>query len=980
MTESLFVAREQELRHLREILDRTLSGQGQVCFITGEAGAGKTSLMEEFANQAQTAHSALLIAVGNCNAHTGIGDPYLPFREVLSLLTGDVESKLTQGAISQENAGRLQGFWRVSSKVVMDLGPDLIDIFLPGAGLVTKAGALVAGNAGWRSRLGLLRQSQPYRPEGDEKTRINLQDTQQNHIFEQFTRVLLELAAQRPLIIMLDDLHWADSSSISLLFHLARRSAHSRILLLCTYRPEDVALGRSDDRHPLESVVNEIKRLYGDIQLRLEHDDKVNGRRFIDALLDAQPNKLGPRFRESLLHHTGGQALFTTELLNGMRERGDLVEDANGYLVEGLTLDWHVLPARVEGVIEERIKRIALELQELLTVASVEGEVFSAQVVARVQKLGERELLHRLDKELRQQHRLVHEEGVKRIGDQRLSQYRFRHSLLQHYLYHNISQSEREILHECVAQVLEQLYGGSGEEIAGQLAWHYEQAQVPDRAADHYLVAGQRAMRLFANDEAVKLLQHGLALLGTLPTCAGNTERTVKLQLALGKAQWKMGLAPQSMATYQQAAETARVMQSGEYLAQAALGYDDPRYRFNFPTQPAVNLLEEALGALGEEDSMLRVRVVCGLVRAEGHRMNETILATLLAQAIAMAQRLDNPMALFTALQAKLYTHRHPDRIGERLAIKEDLLQSALRIGDQEPLLDAYMLRIDDLLAIGDIEAVDADIAAMQSIVEEVAEPFYDYCLTTKRAMRALLQGRFDEAERYAEQGMECSRHLDVDNAEGVFGMQMFSIRRQQGRLQGLAPVIRHFVQNHSAASAWQPGLALVYSELGDETAARTEFERLSVNDFADIPKDALWQTCLSYLSDICAFLGDARRAKTLYQLLLPYARLAIVVGNSVACYGAASRNLGQLAAILSRWQEAEEHFRHAIEFNARLQALPWLAHSKQQYAAMLLLRGKADDRDQANALLAEALEIAQRLGMQNLAAKIEGKGERQSH
>jgi len=972
LAESRFVARTTELKRLRETLDLSLAGKGQLCFLTGEAGAGKSTLALEFSRQAQAAHADLLMAVGNCNAQTGIGDPYLPFREILGQLTGDVESKLTQGAISPENASRLQSFLSVSGRAVVELGPDLIDIFLPGAGLVARASALVTGDGGWRKKLDRLREERTSRPLMDESPRGNLQSGQQSHIFEQFTRLIIELAAQRPLIIVLDDLHWADESSTSLLFHLARRITDSRILVLGTYRPEDVAYGRGERRHPLESVVNEIKRLYGEVQLPLAEDDEAKGRRFIDALLDTRPNRLEAAFREKLLRHTRGQALFTTELLNGMVTRGDLVEDVDGQLVEASTLDWEALPARIEGVIEARINRVSPELQELLSVASVEGEVFTAQVAGQVQGLGEREVLRSLDKELGQLHRLVQEVGVKRVGGQRLSQYRFRHSLLQRYLYNLISQSEREILHEQVAELLEEVYSGQDEEVAGQLARHYERARIADKAANYYLVAANRAMRLFANEEAADLLQRGLEVLGDLADAAEHVELVARLRLALGRAQWKLGLAPESMATYQRAARNARALQSAELLAQAALGYDDPRFRFNFPAEPAVELLEEALQALGDENSRLRVRVICALLRAQGHRMHEVVRRSLVDHAVAMARGLADPVAIYDALVAKAQSSPQADRLEERLATRDEVVQWAERIGDQAPLLDAYMYRIDDLLALGDIARVDADIGAMESIAGELGEPFYDYCLTTKRTMRELLEGRFEDAERHAHLGMECSQQMEVSNAEGVYGMQMFSIRRLQGRLQGLAPIISHFVTERPDASCWSPGLALVYAELGDETAARNEFEKLAYGDFAGIPHDSLWQTCLSFLSDVCAFLGDPERAAALYDLVLPYAAQTIVVGNSVACNGAASRHLGQLATVLEQWDTAEQHFQHAIEFNTKLRALPWLACTRHQYARMLLARGGPGDLEQASSLLTDALAMARLLDMRSLVKNVE--------
>jgi adenylate cyclase len=160
MSEQVFVARENQLAQLNEFLGRALAGQGTVCFVTGEAGAGKTALVTEFARRAQEAHDGLLVALGDCNAQTGIGDPYLPFRLVLQMLTGDVEPGLERGAISRENARRLRDFLRVSGQVPVDLGPDLVDILVPGVGLATRAGAFIAGRVGWLDRLQELTEGQ----------------------------------------------------------------------------------------------------------------------------------------------------------------------------------------------------------------------------------------------------------------------------------------------------------------------------------------------------------------------------------------------------------------------------------------------------------------------------------------------------------------------------------------------------------------------------------------------------------------------------------------------------------------------------------------------------------------------------------------------------------------------------------------------------------------------------------------------------
>jgi tetratricopeptide (TPR) repeat protein len=265
---------------------------------------------------------------------------------------------------------------------------------------------------------------------------------------------------------------------------------------------------------------------------------------------------------------------------------------------------------------------------------------------------------------------------------------------------------------------------------------------------------------------------------------------------------------------------------------------------------------------------------------------------------------------------------------------------------------------------------VDAEIEAHGSLVEKLQQPLYLQARFVIRAMRALLEGRFEQAERLAQEALTYGQRWQVDNVEGVFGMQMFTIRREQGRLQELAPVVKSFVEQYSAASTWRPGLALIYSELGLKQEARTEFERLAVNEFADLPRDTVWMTCIAYLSEVCAFLGDSARAAILYQLLLPYAGYNLHNG-AIVFYGAASRYLGLLAATMARWHEAEQHFEDALEMHARMGARPWLARTQHEYAEMLLAQGKEEDRATAMSLLDEALAISRELGMKSLVEKV---------
>ncbi|HEY44727.1 MAG TPA: protein kinase [Anaerolineae bacterium] len=499
----VFVGREHELARLDEVLHKALRGHGQVVFVTGNAGNGKTALLQEFSKRAQEENGELLVASGSCNPHTGTGDPYLPFRDVLGMLTGDVEGRWSAGTITQDHARRLWNHLPATIEMLIDNGPDLVDLFIFGGDLEKRATAATLDKAPWMDRLRALVS----------RERATPGELEQTHLFDQYANVLCELASQRPLMILLDDLQWADTGSIDLIFHLSRRIEGARILIAGAYRPDEVALGRNGGRHPLEKMLTEMKRYFGDIWIDLGEMDEAEDRDFVDAFLDTEPNRLDEGFRQALYRHTSGHPLFTIELLRAMQERGDLILDKQGRWVEGPALDWGTLPARVEGVIEERVGRLETELREILSVASVEGEDFTAQVIARVQEIGERKLLRELSQELEKRHRLVRVGSEVRVGRYHLSRYQFAHTVIQRYLYNELSPGERRLLHREIASVLDELYEGRRDEIAVQLARHYTEAGEAEKAIENLLTAGDKARALHAHREAIDYYERALDFL-----------------------------------------------------------------------------------------------------------------------------------------------------------------------------------------------------------------------------------------------------------------------------------------------------------------------------------------------------------------------------------------------------------------------------------------------------------------------------------
>jgi predicted ATPase len=191
---------------------------------------------------------------------------------------------MAEKTVSRDNANRLRSLLRWSGSALLQLGPDLIDVLVPGSGLLAKAGVFVADRVGWPKKLEKLMKR---------KSSLAISPAlEQGRIFEQYTEVLRALTVKHPLMLVIDDLHWADTSTIGLLFHICRNTRGNRILLIGTFRPYEVSLGRAGQRHPVEPVFNKLKRYYGDIRVDLNQRTDVEGRRFVDALLDMTPNRL----------------------------------------------------------------------------------------------------------------------------------------------------------------------------------------------------------------------------------------------------------------------------------------------------------------------------------------------------------------------------------------------------------------------------------------------------------------------------------------------------------------------------------------------------------------------------------------------------------------------------------------------------------------------------------------------------------------
>ncbi len=516
-----FVKRNRELAQLKSYLEQTRRGNGLPVFILGEAGSGKTTLMAEFAWQAQELIPDLLIACGQCNAQSGVGDPYRPFRDILAMLTGDMDvGRIILGA-NRQQALRIWSAVPDMVRTITTYGSHLVNLFLPAAPLVDRIAPYLAGPADWLERFQELGQPSD-RPQ-----------LAQDLILEEITQVLKTLSTHYPLLIILDDLQWVDDASKNLLYHLGRRLAGSRVLLLGAYRLDEAnfvqlvgpdGVGESKSLPPL---VLELSRIYGEIMIDLNRIEPSEGRAFIDALIDSEPNHIDHNFRENLFRYTQGQPLFTVEMLRNMKENQSLVLDGQGAWIVNKAAGSYQLPARIEAVIAQQLDKVPKPLRELLNTASVEGDSFTAEIIASILGRDPILALQNLSRYLEGQYRLVQEQGEFRLGSHKLNRFRFRHKLFQEYLYDKLGQAESRYLHRAVAEELERILlavpekhkatiSGGLDVIGSAMVQHFWVSETFDKVAIYAAQMGKISRDRFAMREAITYFDQAIQALDRL--------------------------------------------------------------------------------------------------------------------------------------------------------------------------------------------------------------------------------------------------------------------------------------------------------------------------------------------------------------------------------------------------------------------------------------------------------------------------------
>ncbi len=897
-----FVGRAAALAVLEEGWRASGEGARQLVALAGDAGIGKTRLAAQFALSAHDDGATVLYGRFDEEALP-------PYQAVVEMLRG------WSGGASLETLRER-------------LGPRAAELGLlfPEFGAPPREG--LSG--------GLRSETDPARL----------------RLFDALAALLGELGAGAPLVLVLDDLQWADRATLQLLRHLLRAPAPRRVLFVATYRETELG-----DEHPLRELVADLRR---EGTLKRVELDGLDEREVAELVAALGGVMVSAPFLTALHGETEGNPFFIEEVVRHLDETA-------GELLGALALTDAGVPEGVREVTTRRLKRLSDEARQALVVASVVGRDFDFGLLEAVGPVTGDELVGALEEGI--------EARVLREAEDRVGRYQFTHALIRATLYDQLSALRRARLHGRVGETILALRGPELDPWLPALAHHFAEAapvDQPGRAVQFALAAARRADRLLAWEEAA---EHYRGALAVREIAGEHDERErCELLLALGASEDRAGL-DTATPTFEAAAAAARTLGDPELEARAALGLAGPWSMLGRTDEATVARLEEALERLGDADTPLRARLLSRLAFELYYSGAPERRLEVTEAAVALARRLGDPATLAVCLDARHYALWRPETVEERLAVAAELRKIAEETGDPELELEGAAWTIIDLLELGDVRGADVQLAAATKLAEAVHRPLYAWWTTIVRSTRAQLDGRFDEAEALANEALAVGQRGQAENAVHYFAMALFNVRREQGRLAEVEDAVGGFIDLYPAIPAWRCAQALLRLETGRPDAAAEAVEAIAAAGEADgfdatLPRDANWLIGVTLLAEVCAGLGDAARARELYALLEPYAGRNVVVGRAATCNGSASRLLGMLAGTLGEWALAERHFASALEMHAAMGARPWTARTELAWAELLLARGEPGDVEAARARLDAAAELAAELGMVTVAER----------
>ncbi|NNC81335.1 MAG: AAA family ATPase [Acidimicrobiales bacterium] len=878
-----FFGRELEVSRARTAWDMATEGTSTAILVGGEPGVGKSRFARECAVRAL--ETGGLVLHGRCGET--VSQPFQPFALAFEAFLDHPNTKL------EDDLG-------LFPSRLQRLSPRL------------------------RSMLPFL----------DVEEEDEFDDTQ-FQLFNAIRSWLTAASARTPIMLVIDDLQWANDATASLLHYLSANLGSAHVCVVATYRTTEesgaVALKEAEEAAHSDHVDN--------IVLKGLNQDGVS--QIADAV-DVGP--LTQEARDTLARRlyelSGGNPFYAIELLGLAKEFGADALDSR--------------PAGgLEDLVRTRVERLGPIASELLGIAAVSGWRIQLDVLSAASGRNRSELIDALE-ELETSGLLIEEPNLP-------VRYRFQHDLVRTSIFDDLSLLRRTENHHQLAHAIEQVHGLDSHEEIDQLAYHYQHSDYPEDAEPSVRcswLAGREAMRLADFEKAADHFHHVIARMDQAGVDAPVPRSEVLL--TTGIAQRKGGIRGARKLLLEAgslAAETGAV----DVLVRAALNNNRGFFSSAGMTdQPRVDLLEQALAAIGPDDSVERAELLANLSVELTFSADQDRRREASDESLTVAERLEDKGALVHVLNRRVSFLWSAAGLDDRRVLCARLTKITDELDVAQWKFGAASNSFQAAMESGDIELADQSIDRMVALTTELGQPAVESYLRMRQSIRRIVAGDLAEGEELAQQCFELSQAAGHPDALTFYFAQLVNLRYHQGRLGELIEILEREVEREADLPSLKSGLALAYAEVGRREEARTLY--LSLVDLAhDLPMDLSWLVTLSVATEVGFTINETTGADTLYELLHPYRDQ--YVDNATNWFGSVTRHLAMLEHLRNNHAAADELFAESVERHTSLPAPALLARSEIDWATSLVRRAEPN-REKAERLVASCRPRAEQLGL----------------
>lgn len=897
-----FVGRKEEQSRLGEIAAAAQAGHRQLALISGEPGIGKTRLATHTALEMHAQGAAVLFG----RSTEGLEVPYRAWAEALSHYVEHGPQSVLERHVERHGGELTRLVPRLTLRVPNLPAPKQTDS-------ETERYLLLAATIG----------------------------------------LLQEASTDQTLVVVLDDLHWADSQTLALLKHLVASVIGGELLVLGTHRDSELARG-----HPLNRLLGDLRNEAGVERVELGGLARDDVGALMEGTVGYELGDDGSRLADEIVRETEGNPFFVAEILRHLDGSGAVAPDPSGRWVLTRSLVDLGLPQSIREVVTSRTERLGDEPAEVLSTAAVIGRDFDLDLLSRIVERDEEELLDLLEGAV--EAALLHE-------GRSAGRFSFAHTLVNHTLYELMGATRRAQTHRRIAEALEEMCGEDPGDRLGELASHWLRATSPPepRKAAHYCrLAGERALAALAPNEALNWFRRAIELLDQTPDVDA-AERCDTL-IGLGDSRRQVGEDLYSEPLLE-ASEIARELADGERMVRAAVantrGFASAVGQVD---RRRVEALEAALELCRE--SKQRACLLSLLAVELSYTEDLERRLSLSGEAVQLMRESGDRQALAWAMARRQIAIAAPGTLTQRLAEAEELIALAEDLDDPMLRYWAHTWRAMEAIEAGDVETARRGGEVQEEIAAATGQPMFRWVNTFAPAVWACLAGDFELAEQLTNHSAKVGSDAGQPDVLTIYAGQIHAIRYEQGRLREILEVQEKAVEEAPLIEAYSSALALSYCELEEMDKARTVLRRFAADGF-ELTAKLSSANALCFLAEVAARVNEPEAAKILYQRLLPWHDQLSY--TAITLFGPVERYLGLAATCLGRTDDADAHFSRSAETCERIGAPTWLARTRHEWALMLKDRGEPGDRANAELLLEQALEAAVTYGCKNLERRV---------